>query len=201
VGAHGIQHLLHQYGLGIVFVAVALQAVGAPIPGTTVLIAAAVYAAASHGLPIAGVIAAGAAGALTGTTIGFVLGRWRGEQLLGYIGRLLRQSPERVARLRREFAAQSRSFVFFGRFITGVRNVNGVLAGASGVPAGRFLFLSAVAATAWALINGLEYYWFGDVLAGADTWVQVVLVCAGFAWLLVSFTVLRRRARRRMLGP
>jgi membrane protein DedA with SNARE-associated domain len=45
-----------------------------------VLIAAAVYAGTSHGLPITGVIAAGALGALLGTTGGYAVGRWRGEQ-------------------------------------------------------------------------------------------------------------------------
>jgi membrane protein DedA with SNARE-associated domain len=81
-----------------------------------------------------------------------------------------------------------------------LRNVTGLLAGASGMAVSRFVPLSATAATAWALINGLEYYWFGHALAGADTWVQVGLVCAGVASLLVSLTVLRRRAPLRMRG-
>jgi membrane protein DedA with SNARE-associated domain len=120
------------------------------------------------------------------------------EHLLARVGRRLRQSPERVQLLRSEFAAHGRSLLFIGRFITGLRNVTGLLAGASGMPVSQFLPLSAAAATAWALINGLEYYWFGHALAAADTWVQVVLVGAGVAGLLVSLTVLRRRALRRM---
>lgn len=44
------------------------------------------------------------------------------------------------------------------------------------------------------VVGALEYYFFGDALAGASTWVQVVLVCAGVAWMLFSFNVLRRRA-------
>src|SRR5690348_13455612 len=82
VGSQEIQHLLHDYGLGVVFGVVALQALGVPLPGTTVLVAAALYAGASHGLPIAGVIAAGALGALVGTTGAYALGRWRGERVL-----------------------------------------------------------------------------------------------------------------------
>lgn len=198
MSSHEIEHLLHQYGCGLVFTVVALQALGAPLPGTTALIAAALYAATSHGLPIAGVIAAAALGALVGTCIGYALGRWRGEPLLTRVGMYLRQSPERVALLRAEFAVHGGSLLIVGRFITGLRNVTGLLAGASGMAIGRFLTLSAVAATAWALINGLEYYWFGHALAGADGWVQVVLVCAGIGWVVVSLTVLRRRALRRI---
>lgn len=180
------------------FATVGLQALGAPLPGTTALIAAALYAATAHGLPIAGVIAAGALGALTGTSAGFALGRWGGESLLLRIGARLHQSPERVQRLRTEFAAHGAGWLLIGRFVSGVRNVCGLVAGASGMPLRTFLPLSAAAATAWALVNGLEYYWFGHALAGASTWVQILLVCAGVAWALLTVRLLRRRALRRI---
>jgi membrane protein DedA with SNARE-associated domain len=181
-----------------VFAVVGLQALGAPLPGTTALIAAAVYAATSHGLPIVGVIAAGALGALAGTSAGFALGRWGGEKLFLRVARRLRQSPERAQALRSEFAAHGGAWLFIGRFITGLRNITGLLAGASGMPLLRFLPLSAAAATVWALVNGLQYYWFGHALAGADTWLQIVLVCAGLTWMFVSLNLLRRRALRRL---
>lgn len=198
MGSHAITQLLHQYGCVLVFAVVALQAVGAPLPGTTALIAAALYAATAHGLPIVGVIAAGALGALVGTTVGFALGRWGGEGLLLAIGARLRQSPERVQRLRAEFAAHGAGWLLVGRFVSGVRNVCGLAAGASGMPLRTFLPLSAAAATAWALINALEYYWFGHALAAASTWVQIVLVCVGVAWMLFTVRLLRRRALRRI---
>ncbi|MEO9118242.1 MAG: DedA family protein, partial [Solirubrobacteraceae bacterium] len=125
VGSDTITQLLHQYGCLLVFAIVALQAAGAPLPGTTALIAAALYAATAHGLPIAGVIAAGATGALVGTTAGFALGRWGGETLLLSLGARLRQSSERVQRLRREFAAHGAGWLLAGRFISGVRNICG----------------------------------------------------------------------------
>ena len=43
-GAHDIHHLVREYGIVLVFLAVAVQAMGPPVPGTTVLIAAAVAA-------------------------------------------------------------------------------------------------------------------------------------------------------------
>jgi membrane protein DedA with SNARE-associated domain len=198
VSGHEIHHLLHEYGLAVVFLAAAAQAVGFPVPGTTVLVAAALYAGTSHGLPIGGVIAAGALGALAGTTAGYALGHWRGEPVLLWVGRRLRQGPERVHRLRREFAQHGAAWLFVGRFITGVRNVTGLLAGASGMRLSRFLAVSAAAALVWAATNAVEYYFFGDALAGASTWLQVVLICAGLAWMVVSFNFLRRRARRRL---
>jgi membrane protein DedA with SNARE-associated domain len=198
VSGHEIHHLLHQYGLGVVFLVVAAQALGAPLPGTTVLVAAALYAGTSHGLPISGVIAAGVLGALAGTTAGYALGRWRGEPLLLWIAPRLRQSPARVQRLRREFADHGGSWLFIGRFVTGVRNFTGLLAGSSGMRLDRFLAISGAAAVVWAVTNALEYYFFGDALAGASTWLQIVLVCAGIGWMLVSLSLLRRRALRRL---
>ncbi len=200
MSSHEIQHLLREYGCALVFTIVGLQALGVPVPGTTALIAAALYAATSHGLPIVGVIAAAALGALAGTTAGFALGCWGGEKLLLRVARRLRQTPERVQRLRAEFAAHGGAWLLVGRFITGLRNVTGLLAGASGMPLRRFLPFSVAAAIAWALVNGLEYYWFGHALAGAATWLQVVLVCGGFAWLVVSLNLLRRRALRTLEG-
>ena len=198
VGSHGLEHLLGQYGLGAVFVVVALQALGAPLPGTTVLIAAAVYAGTNHGLPIVGVIAAGALGAVVGTSAGFALGRWRGAALLLWLGRRLRQNPELVAQLRAEFAAHGGAWLLVGRFISGLRNVAGLLAGSSGMSFKRFISFSAAAAAMWATVNALGYYWFGRALTGADTWLQVVLICAGAVWLLVSLNLMRRRARKRL---
>ncbi len=200
MSSHEIQHLLHEYGLALVFAVVGLQALGVPLPGTTALIAAALYAATSHGLPIVGVIAAGALGALIGTCAGFAIGRWGGEKVLLQIGRRLRQSPERVQLLRGEFAAHGSTWLFVGRFVSGLRNITGLLAGASGMPATRFLPLSAAAALVWAMVSALEYYWFGHALAGAGTWLQIVLVCAGVTWTLFSLNLLRRKAVQRLQG-
>ena len=198
MSAHTVTHLVHVYGCAIVFAAAGLQALGAPLPGTTVLVAAAVYASTRHGLPIVGVIAAGAGGALLGTSIAYAIGRWGGERLLLRIAARFGRSPQRVRRLRAEFAARGAAWVFVGRFVTGLRNVTGLLAGACGMAAVRFIAISAAAALTWALVNGLEYYWFGRALAGADTWVQVVLVIAGLGWMVISLRLLGRRAAERL---
>jgi membrane protein DedA with SNARE-associated domain len=195
VSSHAITQLVHEYGLALVFLVPVLQAVGVPLlPGGTAIIAAALYAATAHGLPIAGVIAAGAAGALAGGVAGYVLGRWRGEGLLLWIGRRLRQDPVRVQSVRAEFVRRGTAWLFIARFIGGIRNVTGLLAGASGMPLRRFVVVSAAAAIAWASLNGLEYYWFGQALLAAGTPIKVVLIVVGIAWLLVSLHLVRRRA-------
>ncbi len=198
MGAHEIQHLVQEYGCLLVFLVVGLQALGLPLPGTTALIAAAVYAATAHGLPIAGVIAAGALGALAGSTAGFAVGRWGGERLLLRVGARLRQSPERVQLLRHGFATHGAVWLFIGRFVSGLRNLTGLLSGASGMPLRRFLPISIAAATAWATIHSLEYYFFGHALLGASTFARVVMVCAGLVGGVVALSVFRRRMLRRL---
>ena len=198
MSSHEITHLVHEYGLALVFVATALQALGFPVPGTTALAAAALYSATAHGLPIVGVLAAAAVGALAGAAAGFALGRWRGAAILNWISARLHQSPERMSALRHEFADHGGAWVFVGRFISGVRNVVGLAAGATGMQLGRFLIISAAAATAWSLWNGLQVYYLGHALMGASTWVQIVMVCVGIVWMLVSVNFLRRRAMRRV---
>jgi membrane protein DedA with SNARE-associated domain len=201
VSAHTITHLVHEYGLALVFLAVALQAVGVPVPGTTALVAAAVYAATAHGLPIAGVIVAGILGAMVGTSAGYALGRLGGEPLLLWVGRRLRVRPERIEALRRELASHGTGWLLMSRFVTGLRNAAGILAGASAMPLRRFLTVSFVAATLWAVSAALEYYWFGAALAGAATWLQILLIALGIAWTLISLRLLRRRVTRRVTLP
>jgi membrane protein DedA with SNARE-associated domain len=198
VSSHQINHLLHEHGLALVFTVVALQAACVPLPGTTALIAAALYASTSHGLPILGVIVAGALGALAGTALGYAIGAWGGERLLTSVAARFKAGPERLQRLRAEFAANGAPWLFVGRFITGMRNISGLVAGASGMPLRRFLPVVAAAATVWATVNSLEYYWFGRALLGASTWLQVVLIAAGLAWTVFSLRLLHRRAARRL---
>src|SRR5256885_6640259 len=69
--------LVHHYGLVALFVVVMLESGGAPLPGETALIAAAIFAADGH-LNIAEVIAVAAVAALVGDNIGYLLWGPRG---------------------------------------------------------------------------------------------------------------------------
>ena len=92
------------------------------------------------------------------------------------VGRLIRQEPARVQELRAQFQRNAIAPLFIARFITGLRNAAGLVAGASGVPLGRFLAVSAAAALAWSALIALEYYFAGQAILGAPTWLQIVLI-------------------------
>ena len=190
MSSHEITQLIHEFGLVAVFLAAGLQAMGFPVPGGTALVIAGIDASTKNGLPLAGVIAAGALGALFGGTAGFAAGRWRGESVLLRVGRLFRQQPERVQELRGQFERHSIAPLFIARFITGLRNVAGLVAGASGVGFGRFLAVSAVAALAWSALITLEYYFVGHALLGAPTWLQIAGIIVGVLATVASFRFL-----------
>ena len=60
MSSHEITQLIHEFGLIAVFLAAGLQAMGVPVPGGTALVIAGMDASAKNGLPLVGVIAAGA---------------------------------------------------------------------------------------------------------------------------------------------
>ncbi|MGB0097773.1 MAG: DedA family protein [Solirubrobacteraceae bacterium] len=200
MSSHAITQLIHEYGLIVVFVATWLQAMGFPIPGGTALVAAGIDASTKRGLPLSGVITAGALGALVGTTVGFALGRWRGELILLRLGRLFRLRPERIQKFREEFQRHAVAPILIARFVTGARNVVGLLAGASGMALPRFFIVSAIAATAWSTILTLEYYFAGHAILGAPTWIQITLIVAGVIATIASFRLLQPSASARAKG-
>lgn len=200
MNSHQITQLIHEYGLVVVFLAAGLQAVGFPIPGGTALVAAGIYASTKHGLPVVWVIVAGALGALIGTAAGYGIGRWRGDRVLLRLGRLFRQKPERVQQLRAWFKDHGVLPVFVARFITGARNLAGLVSGATGMPFPRFALVSAFACTLWSTIITLEYYFAGHVILGAPTWLQILLIVVGIVGTILSFRLLRPSVLERATG-
>ena len=191
MSSHEITQLIHEFGLVAVFLAAGLQAMGFPVPGGTALVIAGIDASTKNGLPLPGVIAAGALGALLGGIAGFAIGRWQGESVLLRVGRVFRQQPERVQELRGQFERNAITPLFIARFVTGLRNVAGLLAGASGVGVGRFLAVSAVAASAWSALITLEYYFAGHAILAAPTWLQIAVIIVGVFATIASFRFLR----------
>ena len=54
---HHLDHLLQHYGYGVIGLIVMLESMGAPLPGESLIIGAAIYCATTHRLDIAWVIA------------------------------------------------------------------------------------------------------------------------------------------------
>src|SRR5260370_7999935 len=141
--------LVQVRGPGVISVVVALESGGVPLPGETILVAAALLAAATNQIDIAVVVAAAAAGAIVGDAIGYMVGRRFGMPLLRRYGRYIRLDENRMLIGRYLFFRYGNAVVFFGRFIAVLRMCAALLAGANGMPAGRLFFFNLPGRHCW----------------------------------------------------
>src|SRR5256884_2648683 len=157
-----LTHLLTTYGYWAVLVFVAIESIGIPFPGETMLLVAAIYAGRTHQLLIPLVIIAAATGAIMGDNIGFWIGREGGYRLLRRYGRYIRLEERRLKLGQYLFMRHGGKVVFFGRFVAVLRAWAAFLAGTNRMPWPRFLFFNAAGGIIWATLYGLGGYFLGD---------------------------------------
>ena len=123
-----LQHVVATYGYLAVFVIVALESAGIPMPGETVLVTAAIFAA-SGTLKIYWVIGAAAAGAIIGDNCGYWIGRELGFPLIYRFGHYIRLDEKRLKVGQYLFLKHGGKIIFFGRFVAVLRAFAAFLAG------------------------------------------------------------------------
>jgi membrane protein DedA with SNARE-associated domain len=158
---HALHHFVSDYGYVAVFVLVALESAGVPMPGETALVTAAVLAGRGD-LHIALVIACGAAAAILGDNAGYWVGREFGFPLIYRYGRYIRVDEARLKLAQYLFQRHGGKIVFFGRFVAVLRAFAAFLAGVNHLPWPRFLVFNALGGIVWATIFGLGGYFLGQ---------------------------------------
>jgi membrane protein DedA with SNARE-associated domain len=190
-----VDHLVEVAGYPLLFLLVMGETSGAPIPGETALITAAVLASRGK-LQIEWVIALAATAAIVGDNIGYLIGRKGGRWLLERPGRFHRQRLEVLRTGEPFFKRHGPKAVYFGRFILGLRVWASWLAGATRMPWRSFVLWNALGGISWAIAIGLLAYFLGSSAGNAiEAFGIYGLVAALVA--VVSVFVLHRRARRR----
>jgi membrane protein DedA with SNARE-associated domain len=154
--------LVRSYGLWVLFGFVFLESTGIPLPGETILIAAALYAGATHDFPLWAVIAVAFAAAVAGDTMGYAIGRRFGHPLLKRHGRWIGLTPRRLRIGEYLFHCHGGKIVFTGRFVALLRVLAALLAGAHRMPWPRFAAMNALGGLCWASLFGGAAYAFGD---------------------------------------
>ena len=189
--------LLLDYGLVLLFVLVALESTGVPLPGETALIAASVLASQGH-YSIVAVIVVATAGAIVGDNAGYWIGRKGGRALLRRIPYLRDYFARILPPAERFFERHGAKAVFFGRFVSILRVTAAWLAGISHMPWWRFLFWNAAGGVVWATAFGVVAYYSGR--AAADAINHYGLYAGiGLAVLIVIAVVGIHFWRRRMI--
>ncbi|MEU7055921.1 DedA family protein [Streptomyces sp. NPDC046197] len=197
--------LLSHYGYWAVAAVVFVEDFGIPAPGETILIAAGVYAGAGR-LNVGAVAAIAFVAAVAGDNIGYLIGRSGGRAFVHRWGRYVFLTPERFRAAERFFAHHGGKIVTVARFIEGLRQANGIIAGTSGMPWRRFLAFNALGAALWvglwttlAYIAGTHINAVYDEISRYQRYVLIafgVLVVA----LVVRHLLRRRRAGREVQG-
>ena len=200
--------LVATQGYWLVALVVALESMGLPLPGETVLVIAAVYSGKTHELNIGLVIAAAALGAIVGDIVGFAVGRYFGYRLLLRFAPTLRLSARHIKLGQFLFLRHGGAVVFFGRFVAVLRTLAALLAGVNGMEWRRFVAFNAAGGVVWATAFGLAGYWLGekiDAVAGPFKIAVVAIVVLGAVGAMLFVrrhqAALEEEAERALPGP
>ena len=188
--------LVQRYGAGLVGVVIFFESMGVPLPGESLMIAAALYAAATGELGIEWIVLAACAGAILGDNAGYLIGRRVGSQVLARYGPRVGLTWPRQRLGQFLFLRHGGKVVFFGRFVAFLRTFAALLAGANQMPWRSFLMWNALGGAFWTGLYGFGAYLLGNQaqrLAGPVGAVMGVAGAAVVAWLVLF---VRRHEKR-----
>jgi membrane protein DedA with SNARE-associated domain len=198
---HGFVQLLHAYGPIVLAVVVGLECIGLPLPGETLLIAAAVYAGTSQKINIALVILCAAAGAIIGQVAAYGIGWSIGFRLLRRYGRYIGLTPRRLAFGRALFRRHGVKVVIIARFVVVLRTIAGLLAGANHMPWHRFIIANVVGGVIWTTVYGLGAYQLGHAAKDLAGPVAIGIGALVIVALAGAALYARRHEHRLLAAP
>ena len=179
------QPLLERYGHLAVFLAILAEGFGILAPGQTLLMAASL-AAAQGRMNIVWVFLLAFTAAVLGNSLGYLLGRWGGGPLLRKIG----VNERHLARMEGYFSRWGKLVVLFGRFVDGLRQLNGIVAGMLEMPWRVFTIFNILGAALWTGVWGLGVYFLDKEIVSLHlslhqikTWVAAFCLLAFLALL------------------
>lgn len=197
---HSLEPTLDHYGYLAITGLVLIEDFGVPVPGETVLILGAVYAGTGR-LNIALVALLGFCGALIGDNIGFAIGHFGGRRLAERFGRYVFLTPERLDKATAFFERHGGKIIIIARFVEGLRQANGIIAGTTGMHWRRFLIFNAIGAAlwvgVWVTIGYVSGSHINSIYATAiryDAYIGAAVVVLLLAYI-ARRVVRRRRAR------
>jgi membrane protein DedA with SNARE-associated domain len=187
-----LHHLFQTYGYGVIGGIVALEGMGIPLPGETVLIIAALYAGRTHELHILPVVAAAALGAIAGDNAGFFIGRELGYRLLLRYGSYIGLNEKRIKLGQYLFRRHGGKVVFVARFIAVLRTVAALLAGMNHMVWRRFVVFNAAGGILWASLYGSGAYLLGREIEHVARPIGIALGVLGAIAIIAALMFLRR---------
>jgi membrane protein DedA with SNARE-associated domain len=192
---------LQHYGVWAIGLLIMLEDFGIPVPGETILIAGAVYAGAGR-LNVLAVGVVGFIAAIIGDNIGFAIGHFGGRALALRWGKYVFLTEERLNKAEDFFDRRGAIVITFARFVEGLRQANGIIAGITGMHWLRFLIFNAIGAALWVGTWVSLGYLAGNHIGTIYHYITLYSYYAliALAVLIVGYIVWRLRRRRRRLA-
>jgi len=193
----GLESFVHHYGVFAVFLIVTIEALGAPVPGETLLIFSAVLAGRGE-MSLPGLLIFASAGAVLGDNIGYAIGRTLGRGTILRYGGKVGLTDARFATVESIFRRYGSATVLFARFFNILRQLNGIVAGILGMSWRRFLLFNALGGVLWVTVWVLAATYFTEHLAILTTLAhhtKVVAIILVVAILIFAIACLARRLR------
>ena len=196
---------LDHYGYWAIALLLLLENIGVPVvPGEFALIAGAIFAGtgrAGLNVAIVGVIAVICC--FAGAEIGYAIGRFGGRAVVLRYGRYAFVREHHLDRAEAAVAKFGGVLVVIARFIVGLREFNGIIAGVTGMHVRRFLIYNGLGAVVWVAVWVSAGYLAGDHInaiyrdatrySGYVLAAVVILLAAYLSWRV---WVRRRRGLR-----
>jgi membrane protein DedA with SNARE-associated domain len=191
-----IGQLIESYGYLAVFVLVAAESLGVPLPGETALITAGIFAGHTHRLNPWLIFLVASAAAIIGDNIGYWIGDKGGYRLARRYGPKVRLDEQKLKIARYLFDRHGPKVVFFGRFVSVLRTYAAFLAGTSKMRWRRFLPANAAGGILWAAIYTFAAYLAGNALQQASGIINWVLIGVAVVAIVAVVVLIRRQTGR-----
>jgi membrane protein DedA with SNARE-associated domain len=142
---------VEHYGYWAIALLLLLENIGIPvIPGELAMITGAIFAGTGRaGLNVVGVGIVAVTAAIIGAEIGYLVGRFAGRELILRYGRYVFIKPHHLERAEAIVDRYGGIVVVIARFIVGLREANGIIAGISQMRVATFTFFNVIGAFAW----------------------------------------------------
>lgn len=152
--------LIAQYGVAALFGIITFETLGLPLPGESALITMAAAAGAGK-VSIWHVVIAAWLGAVLGDNIGYLIGRRYGKIVILRHGTRVGITHEKYLRAEQITAKYGPFMVVGARFLPILRQINGLVAGSTGMHWISFFVANVIGAAFWVGFWAMVAYQFG----------------------------------------
>src|SRR4051812_41418459 len=198
----GVAPILDRWSYLAVAGVIGVESFGVPAPGQTIMVAAAIYAGAGR-LNVFAVGAIAFIAAVLGDNVGYWIGARGGRRLVHRFGRYILITPERLDRAEKFVARRGSRIVVVARFIDGLRQFNGVIAGITAMPWRTFLIYNTIGAALWVGWWTSIAYALGNHLVEIiehahryKWWAIAIITLAVVAYVMLHLRHIKRRRAR-----